>query len=130
MASRTAGLGWLIALDIPGFGVDPASLRELPDLLRRLQNATYLGVDADGHHWSGVSDATWYPGAVAIDGAPFTGAQIVIEVWLDDANHLVSIFPVARNINETTYQLLCIDRVRFTYPAVEAPIPTDPPADQ
>lgn len=121
------GLGWLAAADVPGFGVDPASLRELPDLLRRLQNATDLGLDADGHHWSGVSDAIWYPGAVAIDGAPFTGSPITIELWLDDADRLVGLFAVARNINETTFQLLCINRIRFEYAAtLPVPIPTDP----
>lgn len=125
--SDDLGLGWLAAPDIPGFGVDPASLRELPELLRRLQNATDLGVDADGHHWSGLSDAIWYPGAVAIDGAPFTGSPITIELWLDDSDRLVGLFAVARNVNETTYQLLCVDSVRFEYPVTPpVPIPTEP----
>jgi hypothetical protein len=126
--SDDTGLGWIASSDIPGFGVDPASLRELPDLLRNLQNATLLGVDADGHHWSGVSDAIWFPGAVAVDGASFTGSPISIELWLDDSDRLVGLFAIAQNINETTYQLLCIDRVRFTYPTAPAPIPSDPPA--
>ena len=124
--SDSIGLGWLATPDIPGFGVDPASLRELPELLRRLQDATYLGRDADGHHWSGASDAIWYPGAVAIDGAPFTGSPISIEIWLDDADRLVALFAVARNINETTYQFLCLDRVTFEYPEQRVPIPTEP----
>lgn len=125
--SEAAGLGWLAAPDIPGFGVDPASLREFPDLLRRLQNATYLGDDADGHHWQGTTDALWYPGAVAIDGAPFTAPSIGVELWLDGSNHLVGLFAVAQNINETTYQMLCINRIRFEYaPAPEVAIPTDP----
>ena len=125
--SDDLGLGWLAAADIPGFGVDPASLRELPDLLRRLQDATDLGLDADGHHWSGVSDAIWYPGAVAIDGAPFTGSPITIELWLDDADRLVGLFAIARNINETTFQLLCVNRIQFEYAAtLSLPVPTDP----
>ena len=124
--SDDSGLGWIASADIPGFGVDPASLRELPDLLRQLQNATSLGVDADGHHWSGVSDSIWYPGAVAVDGASFTGSPISIELWLDDSDRLVGLFAVAQNVNETTYQLLCIDRIRFTYPSAPAPIPSDP----
>lgn len=128
--SDSAGLGWLASPDIPGFGVDPASLSELPDLLRRLQEATYLGVDADGHHWRGASDAIWYPGAVAVDGAPFTGSPISIEVWLDDADRLVELFAVARNINETTYQLLCLDRVEVEYAELSVPIPTEPAVAQ
>jgi len=124
--SDDAGLGWIAAPDIPGFGVDPASIRELPHLLRNLQGATYLGVDPDGRHWSGISDALWYPGAVAIDGASFTGPQVSIEFWLDDSDRLVGLFAVARNINETTYQLLCVDRIRFQFSATPAPVPSDP----
>jgi hypothetical protein len=125
--SDDSGLGWIASADIPGFGVDPASLRELPDLLRRLQNATLLGVDADGHHWSGVTDSIWYPGAVAVDGASFTGSTISVELWLDDSDRLVGLFAVAQNVNEATYQLLCIDRIRFAFPSAPAPIPSDPP---
>lgn len=126
--SDDAGLGWIAAADIPGFGVDPASLRNLPDLLKRLQNATLLGTDADGHHWSGRTDALWYPGAVAVDGAPFTGTPITIEAWLDDSDRLAALFAVAQNINETTYQMLCIDRVYFQYPSTPDAVPSEPPA--
>ena len=112
------GHGWIASSDIPGFGVDPRSLRELPELLRRLDAATALGTDADGAHWSGQIDPIWYPGAVAVDGAPFTGSPIKIELWLDASDRLVALFAVAQNLNEPVYQLLCIDRIRFTYPAV------------
>jgi hypothetical protein len=110
------GKGWIASSDIPGFGVDPRSLGELPELLRRLDSATALGTDADGQHWSGLIDPIWYPGAVAVDGAPFTGAPIKIELWLDSNDRLVALFAVAQNLNERVHQLLCIDRVRFTYP--------------
>ena len=124
--SDDAGLGWLAAPDIPGFGVDPISIRELPHLLRNLQDATLLGVDQDGHHWTGITSAVWYPGAVAVDGAPFTASPIAVELWLDDSDHLVGLFAVARNVNETTYQLLCVDRINFHFGSAPAPIPSDP----
>jgi hypothetical protein len=110
-----SGLGWVPSSDVPGFGVDPLSLRELPELLMRLDGATDLGTDADGHHWKGQIDPIWYPGAIAVDGAAFTGAPINVELWLDDQNRLVSLFAVAQNINEPVYQLLCIDRIRFDF---------------
>lgn len=127
--SDAAGHGWSSSGDIPGFGLDPVSLRELPELLRRLQDAKVLGVDADGRHWSGTSDSLWYPGAVAVDGASFTAPEIAIEAWLDNDDHLVGLFAVAQNINETTYQLLCVDRLRFDYEA-SLSIPTLPGAEQ
>jgi hypothetical protein len=113
--TNATGAGWLPASDIPGFGVDPLSLRELPELLRRLDGATDLGTDTTGHHWSGHIDPIWYPGAVAVDGAAFTGAPITIELWLDAQNRLVSLFAAAQNINEPVYQLLCFDRVGLDY---------------
>lgn len=126
-----AGLGWVPSSDIPGFGVDPSSLRDLPELLRRLDQVTDLGTDADGHHWQGVIDPLWYPGAVAVDGAAFTGSSISVELWLDDQDRLVATFAVARNLNEAAYQLLCIDRVRFDYATVpsipDAPTPAATP---
>jgi hypothetical protein len=124
-----AGDGWLESSDLPGFGVDPFSLRELPDLLRRLDGVTDLGTDPDGHHWSGTVDPLWYPGAVAVDGAPFTGGPVQIELWLDSQDRLTTLFAVAQNVNEPVYQLLCVDRVRFDYgatvtiPAAPAPSP-------
>lgn len=121
-----AGLGWVPGPDIPGFGVDPASLRELPGLLRRLRDPKFIGFDSGGRHWTGVSDALWYPGAVAVDGASFTGSPIAIELWLDDSDRIVALFAVARNINESTYMLLCLDRVMFEFPTLAVPIPTDP----
>ena len=123
-------LGWIESSDLPGFGVDPFSLRVLPDLLRRLESPTDLGLDADGHHWSGTVEPLWYPGAVAVDGGPFTGNPVQVELWLDSQDQLTALFAVAQNINEPTYQLLCIDRVRFDYTSVVAvPTPdvTSPP---
>jgi hypothetical protein len=125
-----AGLGWGASSDIPGFGVDPLSISDVPDLLRRLDNPTDVGPDSTGEHWTGSTSPLWYPGAVAVDGSAFTGDPIAIELWLDAQQHLVTLFAVARNTNESTYQMLCIDRVSFDYgssPAIpEAPIASPP----
>jgi hypothetical protein len=113
--SDAAGLGWLPSSNVPGFGVDPLSLREFPELLRHLGAIEDLGDDAEGHHWRGALDPLWYPGAVSVDGSSFTGSPISIEVWLDASDRLVGLFSVAQNINEPVYQLLCINRVSFDW---------------
>jgi hypothetical protein len=120
------GLGWIAASDIPGFGVDPMSVAEWPEMLRRLSDVQDLGTDAEGHHWSGSIDPLWYPGAVAVDGASFTGSPIAVEVWLDASGRLATVFAIAQNINESTYAMLCIDRVSLDYTAPS--VPTAPPS--
>jgi len=127
-SSDDDGAGWIASSDIPGFGVDPLSVRAWPELLRRLDNVQDLGTDSQGHHWSGTTDALWWPGAVAVDGASFTGSPISIEVWLDDSDQLVSLFGVAQNINQTDFAMLCIDSVVFDYSNASIPVsPSDQP---
>ena len=43
--------------------------------------------------------------------------------WPIRFRRLVGLYAVARNINETTYQLLCVNRVFFTYQDGPPPIP-------
>jgi len=123
--SDAAGLGWLPASDIPGFGVDPLSLREFPELLRHLTATEDLGVDAEGHHWRGQVDPLWYPGAVSVDGSDFTAAPISIELWLDATGRLIGLFSIAQNVNEPVYQLLSINRISFDW-ATPPAIPDAP----
>ena len=69
-----------------------------------------------------------FGGIKAVDGVSFTGAPVQIEVWLDAQGRLAELFAVAQNTNETTYQLLCIDRVHFDYDApISIPDPSATP---
>jgi len=123
--SDADGLGWLATSEMPGFGIDPLSLREFSELLRHLTALQNLGVDADGHHWRGAVDPLWYPGVVSVDGSAFTASPIPVEIWLDTGDRLVGLFAIAQNLNEPVYQLLCVNRIAFDYDTVPA-IPDAP----
>ena len=126
---RDDGDGWYQTDVSPGMGMDPVSVRKLPGLLRSLQSATSLEPAViDGRELVGVSGVTKaddYPGVVASDGKDFTDPTFEVRCWFDDAGRLVRLEASARNLNQTTYDLVAETVVTFGYGATgEPPDPT------
>lgn len=141
---RDDGDGWYRTDVSPGMGMDPVSARKLPALLRELQGATSLdATELDGRFVAGVSGVTTvddYPGVVASDGKAFTDPTFEVRCWFDDAGRLVRLEASARNLNQTTYDLVSQTVVTLGYgptgdppdpspTMVPVPPPTDGPAD-
>jgi hypothetical protein len=116
---RDDGEGWYQTDVSPGMGMDPVSARKLPGLLRALQSAASLEpAVVDGRELLGVSGMTTvddYPGVVASDGKAFTDASFEVRCWFDDAGRLVRLEASARNLNQTTYDLVAETVVSFGY---------------
>jgi len=116
---RDDGDGWYQTDVSPGMGMDPVSARKLPGLLRSLQSATSLEPAViDGRELVGVGGVTKgddYPGVVASDGKDFTDPTFEVRCWFDDAGRLVRLEASARNLNQTTYDLVAETVVTFGY---------------
>lgn len=68
------------------------------------------------------------PGIVAVDGEPFTALDTPAELAFDDAGRLLGLRIVARNTNETTFDLMIETVMTFAYPAQAASLPEPSPA--
>jgi hypothetical protein len=123
---RDDGIGWYRTDESPGVGMDPATARLLPDLLRSLDKAAALEPKLlDGRMASGIrgtSVPSAYPGVIAADGATFTEKAFEVDCWFDDQGRLVRLEARAQNLNQTTYDLIATTVVTFSYGA-----PGDPP---
>lgn len=141
---RDDGDGWYKTDVSPGMGMDPVSARKLPALLRGLQEATSLdATELDSRSVAGVIGVTTvndYPGVVASDGKAFTDPTFEVRCWFDDAGRLVRLEATARNLNQTTYDLVSETVVTLGYgptgdppdpspTMAPVPPPTDGPAD-
>ena len=122
---RDDGDGWYQTDVSPGMGMDPISARNLPGLLRALQAASGLEPAViDGRELVGVSGMTTvddYPGVIASDGKGFTDATFEVRCWFDDAGQLVRLEASARNLNQTTYDLVAETVVTFGYGSIGEP---------
>lgn len=114
--------GWYRADILPGIGLDPATAKLLPRLLRQSQGAvkredlvldgkTTLRVDAEG-------DKADFPGVVAADGVAYTELVAPIEFGFDDLGRLVWIHAVAHNTNLTEYDLVVDTVIAIRYDGV------------
>ena len=134
---RNDGDGWypIQADESPGMGIDPASARNLPGLLRSLSKADSLqptlfdGKLLLGIHGSATPDD--YPGVVASDGKSFTDATVDITFWLDDSGRLSRLEAHGRNLNQETWDLVSDVVITFGYGATgDPPDPTPTMAPQ
>ncbi len=123
---RDDGVGWYSTDVSPGVGMDPATVRLLPSLLRNLTNtATTDPLQLDGKALPGISGTSTpddFPGVIAADGASLTEKSFQVSCWFDDQGRLVRLEAHARNLNQTTYDLVSDTVVTFAYGA-----PGDPP---
>lgn len=122
---RNDGDGWYGTDGSPGMGMDPVSARRLPQLLRSLAGAASLEPALfDGRLLVGIRGTTTrddYPGVVASDGKDFTDATFEVECWLDEGGRLVRLVAHARNLNQTTWDLVAETIVTFGYGATGDP---------
>jgi hypothetical protein len=122
---RNDGDGWYQTDASPGTGMDPITARKLPGLLRALQAATSLEPTVVDNRLlvgvSGITKVDDYPGVIAADGKDFTDATFEVECWFDDAGRLVQLNARARNLNQTTYDLVSQTVVTFGYGNVGTP---------
>jgi hypothetical protein len=114
---RDDGNGWERTDVSPGLGMDPVTIRVLPQLLR------HVGASADSDRntrtdgmarFKAVVPAELYPGVVAADGLPFTSPVVEVEVWIDQTSAvLVRLDAAAANLNERAGVLISRDRIDF-----------------
>lgn len=126
---RDDGAGWYLTDASPGVGMDPATARLLPSMLRSLGGATALEPALlDGRLLLGVrgtSTPDAFPGVIAADGAAFTEQSFTVDCWFDDQGRLVRLEARARNLNQDTYDLVSATTVTLTYgPPGDPPVPT------
>lgn len=123
---RDDGDGWYETDVSPGTGMDPASARLLPRLLRSMADVSSLQPEVrEGRLLPGVrgiAKVDDYPGVVASDGQAFTSPTFEIRYWLDEAGRVVRLETSASNLNQTVYDLVSETIITFGYGA-----PGDPP---
>jgi hypothetical protein len=123
---RDDGVGWYLTEQSPGVGMDPATARLLPGLLRSLSDAAAIEpAQIDGRLLTGIrgtSTPAAFPGVIAADGAALTEESFGVDCWFDDQGRLVRLEARARNIKQPTYDLVADTVVTFSYGA-----PGDPP---
>jgi hypothetical protein len=130
-AWRDDGDGWYETDVLPGIGLDPLTAAKLPDLLRNATEPTLTGTGSDAGRAVEELRATGrlvdIPGVVAADGLSFTEIREPIEIRLDNAGRLAALRIIARNTNQTTYDLIVETTIRFLYGGV-GPLPGPEPA--
>lgn len=114
--------GWYQADVLPGIGLDPATSKLLPTLLRTAKGAvkaedlvvggaTLLRVDATG-------DKADFPGVVAADGEAYTELTAPVEFAFDASGRLVRIHAVALNTNLDEFDLVVDTLITIRYDGV------------
>lgn len=127
---RNEGEGWYETTTPPGIGLDPASVRLLPGLVRNATAPADAGVDAANASLRNVTATGMVadiPGVVASDGAPFTKLTDPITFSLDPDGRLVSLHVVALNTNLEGFDLVVETDIALAY-AVDGPLPDAAPA--
>jgi hypothetical protein len=126
MVWRDDGVGWYTTEVSPGVGMDPATARLLPGLLRNLTDAKATDpLQFDGKTLAGISGTSTpddFPGVIAADGSSLTEKAFQVTCWFDDQGRLVQLEAHARNLSQTTYDLVSDTVVAIAYGA-----PGDPP---
>jgi hypothetical protein len=131
-AYRNDGDGWYAADQLPGIGLDPATIAKLPTLLRAatgpadtdralVGNELLPALTATGK----VADA---PGLMAIDAAPFTELTEPIAFAFDGEGRLAQLTATMRNTKSETFDLIVVTTITFRYDAPAGELP-DPEAD-
>lgn len=131
---RDDGAGWYTTSESPGMGIDPTSLRSLPGALTKVSALRTVGSSLLGSitttQFSATAAIADYPGAVAADGKDFTEATFPVRAWLDGQNRVVQLVITAKNLNQTTWDLVSETTITFDYGppgALPQPAPTMAP---
>jgi hypothetical protein len=127
---RNDGAGWYQSTDLPGMGIDLATIRLLPRALGRVGSLTSAGSESLqgglASAFTGTVAVSDYPGAVAADGAAFTDPAIATKVWVDGNNRPVQLWIRARNTNQPDYDLISETTVTLDFSPVAALPSPDP----
>ena len=133
---RNDGAGWYQSTDLPGMGIDLATIRLLPRALGRIGSPASAGSESLrgtlAAALTGSVAVADYPGAIAADGAAFTDPAVGVKVWIDGANRPVQLWIRARNTNQPDYDLYSETTVIFDYAplaALPSPDPTVGPEE-
>jgi hypothetical protein len=129
---RNDGAGWYEAEQLPGIGLDPATIASLPTLLRDasepvdaeralVDDQLLPTVKASGT----IADA---PGLMAVDAAPFTELAEPIAFAFDEQGRLAQLVATMRNTNSDTFELIVVTAISFDYDGPPGELP-DPAAD-
>jgi hypothetical protein len=128
---RNDGEGWYPTDQLPGIGLDPATIARLPALLRaatdpqataptELDGGTVATIAAGGT----IADA---PGLMAIDAGSFSELLGPIEFSLDEAGRLVALHARLRNTRVDAFDLVVDTRISLTYDPAPGALPEPAP---
>lgn len=129
---RNDGRGWYSSSQPPGIGLDPATAALLPSLLRDatglVDNGTTPVAGVQLRAIGATARAADVPGIIAPDASSFTRLTGPIAFDFDDLGRLAQLHVVARNTNETTFDMVVDTTIAFAYPTAAPPIPDPTPA--
>jgi hypothetical protein len=129
---RNDGDGWYAADQLPGIGLDPATIATLPTLLRDATGAVDTERALVGNELLPALTATGEvadaPGLMAIDAASFTELAEPIAFAFDSEGRLAQLTATMRNTRSDTFDLFVVTTITFDYDAPPGELP-DPTAD-
>lgn len=128
---RNDGRGWYATDAPPGIGLDPLTVRMLPQLLRNATEPRDTEPEPVGGLPLRALTATGrvadIPGVIAADGAGFTVLTGPITVAFTEDGRLAKLRVDARNTNLDTFDLIVRTEIEFQYGgAGELPLPEPP----
>ncbi|HET7495091.1 MAG TPA: hypothetical protein VFJ80_06550 [Candidatus Limnocylindrales bacterium] len=128
---RNDGEGWYRTDQLPGIGLDPATIARLPTLLRTATDPQVSATtDPDGRTVATVAaggtiaDA---PGLMAIDAASFSELTGPLEYGLDEGGRLVALHATLRNTRVEGFDLIVDTRISLTYDPPPGALPEPAP---
>jgi hypothetical protein len=128
---RNDGEGWYRTDQLPGIGLDPATIARLPALLRRaIDPQATATTDAAGRTVATVAaggtiaDA---PGLMAIDAASFSELTGPLEYSLDDGGRLIALHATLRNTRVDAFDLIVDTVITFSYDPPPGALPEPAP---
>ena len=136
---RDDGKGWYPTTQPPGVGLDPVTASRLPDLLRNGQSPADVAIaTAEGdlgktdpaatRAIAATSKVADIPGAIAVDGAPFTELTEPVGMTFDAAGRLVGLLVTARNTTVATYDFVVVTEITLHYDDIPQVLPLPEPA--
>jgi hypothetical protein len=139
---RNDGSGWYETSQPPGIGLDPASARLLPRMLRNLEGAADAPVSEGAtdalserlaeldpvRTLSGTAAVADLPGIIAVDLAEATELIEPVSLAFDDDGRLIGLKAVARNVHYQAHDLVITTVITFEYPDRAPALPGPEPA--
>lgn len=139
---RNDGAGWYETSQPPGIGLDPASARLLPTMLRNLAGtadapaaegttdalADRLAALQPARTLAGASTVADLPGIIAVDLAEATELIEPVTLAFDADGRLIGLRAVARNVHYQAHDLVITTLITFAYPDRSPALPGPEPA--